>query len=150
MSNETNMTLGAKPIKAPSDPDDVTFYLHPHPRSPFSEAVQVGQTLYLSAMIGLDGEGKLAEGFEPQVHWIMKNTAEILERYGLGLEHVFKATVMLTDIDQWGQFNKLYKPYFHPSRLPVRTAFGVTSLAYGAAVELEFWAFVPDKKTDKK
>jgi 2-iminobutanoate/2-iminopropanoate deaminase len=144
MSNETNKSLGIKPIKADTDPDDVTFFLHPHPRSPFSEAVQVGNTLYLSAMIGLDDKGKLAEGFEAQVHQIMANTAEILGRYGLGLEHVFKATVMLTDIDQWGPFNKLYKPYFHPSRLPVRTAFGVTSLAYGAAVELEFWAYVPE------
>jgi len=141
MSNTENLPK-IKPIPA----QGVTYYLHPHPRSPFSEAVQVGNTLYLSAMIGLDSNGKLAEGFESEVKYIMANTQEILNRYGLGLEHIFKTTVMLTDIDKWGEFNRLYKAYFHPARLPVRTAFGVTSLAYGATVEVEFWAHVPSEE----
>ena len=138
MSNTEDLPK-IKPIPA----DGATYYLHPHPRSPFSEAVQVGDVLYLSAMIGLDANGKLAEGFDAEVAAIMNNTADILKKYSLGLEHVFKVTVMMTDIDKWGDFNRLYKPYFHPARLPVRTAFGVTSLAYGATVELEIWAHVP-------
>jgi reactive intermediate/imine deaminase len=139
MSNTDNLPK-IKPIPA----DGVTYYLHPHPRSPFSEAVQVGNTLYLSAMIGLDANGKLAQGFEAEVHQIMSNTRDILARYNLGLEHIFKTTVMLTDAAKWSDFNKLYKPYFLPSRLPVRTALGVAGLAYGATVEIEFWAYVPD------
>ena len=139
MSNTENLPK-IKPIPA----EGITYYLHPHPRSPFSEAVQVGNVLYLSAMIGLDAEGKLAEGFEAEVRAIMENTRAILNRYGLGLEHIFKATVMLTDATKWGEFNRLYKPYFHPARLPVRTAFGVSGLAYDATVEVEFWAHVPE------
>ncbi len=140
MSNTEDLPK-IKPMPA----DGVTYYLHPHPRSPFSEAVQVGNVLYLSAMIGLDENGKLAEGFDNEVKYIMNNTAAILQRYGLGLEHIFKATVMLTDATKWSEFNRLYKPYFLPSRLPVRTAFGVSGLAYGATVEVEFWAHVPEK-----
>lgn len=136
-----------RPTINPIPADGITYYLHPHPRSPFSEAVQVGNVLYLSAMIGLDDKGKLAEGFENEVRFIMTNTADILKKYGLGLEHVFKATVMLTEIDKWGEFNRLYKTYFHPAQLPVRTAFGVSSLAYGATVEVEFWAHVPASQT---
>lgn len=139
MSNTEDLPK-IKPMPA----EGITYFLHPHPRSPFSEAVQVGNVLYLSAMIGLDENGKLAEGFENEVKYIMNNTADILKRYGLGLEHVFKATIMLTDATKWGDFNRLYKPYFHPSRLPVRTAFGVSGLAYGATVEIEFWAHVPE------
>ncbi len=139
MSNTDNLPK-IKPIPA----EGITYYLHPHPRSPFSEAVQVGNVMYLSAMIGLDENGKLAEGFEAEVRAIMENTRAILGKYGLGMEHVFKATVMLTDASKWGEFNRLYKPYFHPARLPVRTAFGVSGLAYDATVEVEFWAHVPE------
>jgi len=139
MSNIEN-----RPVINPIAADGITYYLHPHPRSPFSEAVQVGNVLYLSAMIGLDENGKLADGFEAEVKAIMSNTAAILKKYGLGLEHIFKATVMLSDITKWGEFNKLYKPYFHPARMPVRTAFGVIGLAYDATVEIEFWAHIPD------
>ncbi len=121
----------------------VIYYPHPHPRSPFSEAVQVGDVLYLSAMIGLDADGRLVDGFDAQVHQILSNTADLLKRYDLGLAHIFKTTVMLTDMGKWGGFNRLYKPYFDPARLPVRTAFGVTELAYGAEVEIEFWAKIP-------
>ena len=135
-----------RPTINPISADGITYYLHPHPRSPFSEAVQVGNVLYLSAMIGLDEKGKLADGFDSEVRFIMSNSADILKKYGLGLEHIFKTTVMLTDIDKWGEFNRLYKTYFHPARLPVRTAFGVSSLAYGATVEVEFWAHVPETK----
>ena len=123
--------------------DEVQFFLHPHPRSPFSEAVQVGNVLYISAMIGLDNEGKLVEGFEPQTRQTLSNLGEILGKYGLGLEHVFKVTVMMTDMTKWGEFNKIYRTYFHPSRLPVRTAFGVAGLAFDAMVELEVQAYIP-------
>jgi 2-iminobutanoate/2-iminopropanoate deaminase len=138
------MSLTPTPIK-PVPVDGAVFYMHPHPRSPFSEAVQVGNVFYLSAMIGLDQHGKLVEGFEAQTKQIMYNTQDILKRYGLGLEHIFKVTVMMRDMANWPEFNKLYKPYFHPARLPVRTAFGVNELAYGADLELEVQAFVPHK-----
>ncbi|WP_229807537.1 RidA family protein [Asticcacaulis endophyticus] len=123
--------------------DDVQFFLHPHPRSPFSEAVQVNNVLYISAMIGLDADGKVVEGLEAQTRQTLSNLAEILGKYGLGLEHVFKVTVMMTDMSKWSEFNKIYRTYFHPSRLPVRTAFGVAGLAFDALVELEVQAYIP-------
>ncbi len=136
MSGSTETPV--KPVHA----DGAIFYMHPHPRSPFSEAVQVGPVLYLSAMIGLDNNGQLVEGFDGQVRQIMHNSQAILERYSLSLDNVFKATVMLTDMDKWGAFNRIYKPFFQPTRLPVRTAFGVSGLAYGAEVEIEFQAWI--------
>ncbi|MDE3116534.1 MAG: RidA family protein, partial [Pseudomonadota bacterium] len=52
--------------------------------------------------------------------------------------------VMLADMRQWAEFNKVYVEYFKPGRLPARSAFGCNGLALGAAVEVEAWAHVKE------
>ena len=109
---------------------------------PFSEAVRVGDMIYLSGQVGnLHGKLELAPGgIEAETHQMMENIQRALAPLGRSLDDVFRCSVMLRDMAQWGTFNQAYVKYFTPDRLPVRTAFGVADLVLGAVVEMECWA----------
>ena len=111
---------------------------------PFSEAVRVGDILYLSGCLGnVPGTMELVQGgIEAETRQTMENIRAVLEHNGLTFGHVIKSTVMLADMKQWQDFNKVYVTYFSRDRLPARSAFGVNGLALGACVELECIAFV--------
>jgi 2-iminobutanoate/2-iminopropanoate deaminase len=110
---------------------------------PFSDAVRVGNVLYLSGAIGIDDSGKVVQGgIEAETKQIMERVRKTLERNGSSMDKVFKCTVMLADIKEWAAFNAVYRTYFSKQRFPARSAFGTTGLAFGARVELECWAVV--------
>ena len=108
---------------------------------PFSEAVRVGDMLYLSGQLGnLPGSTELAPGgIEGEARQTMDNIKAILERYGSSLDRVVKCTVMMADIAEWSAFNEVYVTYF-PGPKPARSAFAASGLALGAKVEVECWA----------
>lgn len=108
---------------------------------PFSDAVQVGNMLYLSGKLGnLPGSMQLAEGgIQGETRQTMEHIKAALEKYGSSLDQVVKCTVFLADIDEWGAMNEVYKTYF-PSNRPARSALGVSGLALGARVEIECMA----------
>jgi 2-iminobutanoate/2-iminopropanoate deaminase len=109
---------------------------------PFSEAVRVGDMLYLSGKLGTDSSGKVVPGgIAAETHQAMGNIKAALERCGSSLNQVVKATVMLADMNEWAQMNKVYVTYFS-DRLPARSAMGVNGLARGARVEIEVIAIV--------
>lgn len=110
---------------------------------PFSEAVRVGNTLYLSGQIGVvPGTMQLADGgIEAEAKQTMENIKTSLEAHGYSMSNLIKCTVMLADISEWGAFNEVYKSYF-PERYPARSAFGTNGLALGARVEVECMAAV--------
>jgi reactive intermediate/imine deaminase len=114
-------------------------------RLPFSTAVRVGDMLYLSGQIGNRPDGTLPEGIEAQSRQVMDNIGAVLKSADLGFGDVVKCTVMIDDIKQWGDFNKVYVTYFHDGRFPVRSAFGADGLAMGALVEVECWAYAGHK-----
>ncbi len=105
---------------------------------PFSEAVRVDDTLYLSGMIGvIPGTLELVQGgLEAETRQTLDNIRMILEAHGASMSHIVKCTVMLEDISEWGAFNEIYKTYFDSS-YPARSAFGADGLALGARVEVE-------------
>jgi 2-iminobutanoate/2-iminopropanoate deaminase len=104
---------------------------------PFSEAVRVGSMLYLSGQIGMDSSMKLVSGgITPETRQAMENLKATLERYGSSLGHVIKVTVMLADMSEWAEMNKVYVTFF-PKHLPARSALGANGLAFGARVEIE-------------
>ncbi len=109
---------------------------------PFSQAVRVGDILYLSGAIGvLPGKMELVPGgIEAEAQQTMENVGAILKANGLTFDDVFKCTVMIADMSKWAAFNKIYVTYFKPDHLPARSAFGANGLALGAQVELECWA----------
>jgi 2-iminobutanoate/2-iminopropanoate deaminase len=109
---------------------------------PFSEAVRVGAMLYLSGKLGTDSSGKLVPGgIAAETRQAMENIQAALERCGSSLNHVVKATVMLADMNEWAEMNKVYVTYFS-DHLPARSAMGVNGLSRGARVEIEVIAVV--------
>jgi reactive intermediate/imine deaminase len=110
---------------------------------PFSEAVRVGNMLYLAGQVGnLPGALAVVEGgIVPETRQVRENIRAALERHGSSLDRVVKCTVMIDDIEQWGAFNEVYVEFF-PGPKPARSAFGADGLALGAAVEVECWATV--------
>lgn len=111
---------------------------------PFSDAVRVGDTLYLSGQLGLV-DGKLPEGIEAQTKATLDNIGTILKRAGLGYKDVFHCTAMLSDMKNWPAMNAVYVTYFPEGKRPARSAFGASGLALGALIELECQAYAGKK-----
>jgi reactive intermediate/imine deaminase len=109
--------------------------------APFSSAVQVGDVLYLAGQLGNGPDGKIPAGMPAQAKQALDNVAAILKGQGLSMNDVFKCSVFLADMSQWGEFNKVYTTYFDPQRLPARSALGAKGLAAGGLVEIECWAY---------
>jgi len=112
---------------------------------PFSDAVRVGDVLYLSGQIGIGGDGKLPDGIEAQAKQAMDNIGAVLKRAGLAYADVFHCTAFLADMKDWPAFNKVYVPYFPAGAMPARSAFGANGLALGARLEIECQAYAGKK-----
>ena len=110
---------------------------------PFSEAVRVGNTLYLSGQIGIiPGKREVVPGgIEAEARQTLDNIRATLERFGSGLDDVVKCTVFLADIEEWPKFNGVYAEYF-TRPYPARSAVAGSGLALGARVEVECIAVV--------
>lgn len=109
---------------------------------PFSEAVKVGGTLYLSGQIGLvPATQKLAAGgIEAETKQTMENIITVLKANDYSMNDVVKCTVFLADMEEWPAFNEVYKSYLNKGKHPARSALGANSLALGARVEVECMA----------
>jgi 2-iminobutanoate/2-iminopropanoate deaminase len=122
-----------------SEPNlDIEYYTSENLKGlPFSAAVRVGQMLYLSGQIGIDGSGKLVPGgIRAETRQAMENIKAVLEQHDSSLDHVVKATIMLADMQEWSEMNTVYVTYF-VKHLPARSALGANGLAMGARVEIE-------------
>ena len=109
---------------------------------PFSEAVRVGDTLYLSGALGIDDTGSLvAGGIEAETRQALVNISAVLARHGSAMDRVVKVTVMLADMAEWPAMNRVYVEHFGGS-LPARSAFGASGLALGGRVEIECLATI--------
>ena len=111
-------------------------------RLPFSEAVRVGDMLYLSGQLGNKPDGTLPDGIDAQARQTMDNIGAVLKRSNLGFGDVVKCTVMLDNMTDWPAFNAVYVSYFPDGKFPARSAFGADGLALGALLEVECWAYV--------
>ncbi len=104
---------------------------------PFSSAVRVDNTLYLSGNVGnIPGSLDLAEGgIAGQTRQTLDNISGVLQQFGSSMDEVVKCTVFLADIGEWSAMNDVYKTYF--KNPPARSAMGVSGLALNARVEIE-------------
>ena len=105
---------------------------------PYSQAVQAGNTLYISGQLPIDpATGAFAaEDIAGQTEQSLKNIGAILAQAGYGFADVMKTTVLLHDIADFGAMNEVYGKYFTGS-CPARAAFAVKDLPKGALVEIE-------------
>jgi len=116
------------------------FLARPGAQGPFSEAVRVGDIVFLSGVLGTDSTGRLVPGgIGPETQQALENVKAALARNGLTMDRVVKCTAMLADIAEWGAMNRVYATYF-PGPKPARSAFGASGLVFGARIELECMA----------
>jgi reactive intermediate/imine deaminase len=110
---------------------------------PFSEAVRVGNTVYLSGQLGIvPGTRNIVEGgIRAEARQTMQNIKTSLEAHGYAMTDLVKCTAMLVDMSEWGAFNEVYASFF-TGRYPARSALGASGLALGARVEVECIAAV--------
>ena len=105
---------------------------------PYSQAVEINGTLYISGQIPLDpASGKIVEGgISEQTTRVMENISAILAEAGYGFEHVVKSTCLLSDMANFKAMNEVYARYY-PADQPARAAFAVKELPLGVLVEIE-------------
>jgi 2-iminobutanoate/2-iminopropanoate deaminase len=115
----------------------------PKPIGPYSQAIQVGNLIFLSGQIPIHPTtGELVTGeVGKQTRQVLDNIKGILESQGLGMENVVKATVFLTDIGTFNQMNEVYATYFSSSP-PARSTVEVSGLAKNVDVEIEMIASI--------
>lgn len=103
----------------------------------YSQAVQVGKTVYLSGQIGLDPERmELVDGIEAQVRQVFNNLKAVTEAAGGSMTDIVKLNVFLIDLNNFSLVNTLMAEYF-TQPYPARAAVGVASLPKGALVEAD-------------
>ena len=113
---------------------------------PFSEAVRVGDLLFISGQLGhLPGKPELVPGgIAAETRQALENLGAVLARRGLGFGDVVKVTCMLADMSEWAAMNEAYASFFASGELPARSSFGTSGLALGARIELEAIAAIRD------
>ncbi|CAN9507636.1 unnamed protein product [Ophioblennius macclurei] len=105
---------------------------------PYSQAVLVDRTMYISGQLGLEPvSGQLVEGdVQAQTRQALVNMGEILKAGGCTYENVVKTTVLLADMNDFANVNDVYKQFFS-SNYPARAAYQVAALPRGGLVEIE-------------
>ena len=105
---------------------------------PYSQAVCVGEMVFLSGQLAIDpASGNLVEGgIEAQTEQALKNIEAILAEAGLTMDNVIKTTVFLADINDFTAMNEVYAKHFNGD-YPARSAVQVAALPKGALVEIE-------------
>jgi 2-iminobutanoate/2-iminopropanoate deaminase len=104
--------------------------------TPFSPAVLVNGTLYVSGLVGQDLKtGKAPEEFEAEVKQCLENIGIILREAGMSYDDVVAVQVYLTDMSLFPRMNSVYTTYFKEPR-PTRTTVGVTQLAGPFRIEI--------------
>ena len=123
------------------DIEHLSFSSAPQKVAPFSHAVRAGNYLFITGQMPTlkNDNTKLVDGgIEAQTHQVMKNLKDVLNAAGSSLEKVIFARVYLVNFGDFDKMNSVYASYFAKDKLPARTCIGVTGLAVGASVEIDF------------
>ena len=107
---------------------------------PYSPAVRAGEWVVCAGQVGIDNNGKLADGVEAQARQVLANIKAVLGDCALTMNDVAKATVFVTDIGAFGTVNAAYAEAFGDHK-PARSTVQVAALPAGAEVEIEVWAY---------
>ncbi|MGC1388129.1 MAG: RidA family protein [Steroidobacteraceae bacterium] len=104
----------------------------------YSQAVRVGNTIWVSGQIPLDPATKelVTGGIDAQIRRVFENLKAIVSAAGASFDDVVKATVFLTDLSHFALVNKIMAEYFREP-YPARAAVGVAALPRGAEIEVE-------------
>jgi len=109
----------------------------PAPIGPYSQAILVKDTLFVSGQIALEVQsGMLVQGdIQKETHQVMKNIGAILKKAGMGFTNVVKCSIFVKDLEDFGAINETYGSYF-PSNPPARETVEVSRLPKDVHVEI--------------
>ena len=103
----------------------------------YSQAVQVGNTIYMSGQIGLDpATMTMVDGIDAQIVRVFENLRAVAEAAGATLNDAVKLNIYLTDLANFAKVNETMAKYFSQP-FPARAAIGVKELPRGALVEAD-------------
>ena len=114
----------------------------PAPIGPYNQAVLVGNTLYTSGQIALDPQtGALVlESIEAETKQVMENMKEVLAAAEMTFEHVVKASIFISDMNNFAEINSIYGTYFNEETAPARETVEVANLPKFVNVEISMIA----------
>ncbi len=113
----------------------------PAPIGPYSQAVLSGNTLYTSGQIAIDpiNCSLIMETIEVETKQVMENMKAVLTEAGMTFEHVIKASIFISDMDNFSKINEVYNQYFS-SNYPARETVQVVRLPKDVNVEISMIA----------
>ena len=118
---------------------DRKYIVKPRPADikalPFSDAVLVGNTLYIAGHLGLDKNGQPPSSGEEEAKLVMESVKQTVEQAGLTMDDVVSMQIFCSDLKLYDTFNAVYKTYFHGD-FPARAFVGAGSLLRGAKYEV--------------
>ena len=103
---------------------------------PFSGAVQVGKTLYLSGDIGVDANNKVPETAEAEARLLLDRIQKTLKDAGYTMDDLVSVTVFCSDVKHYDAFNTVYRTYFK-KEFPARAFIGAGTLLFNARFEMQ-------------
>ena len=109
----------------------------------YSQAVKIGNTIYLSGQIGLDPASmQMVDGIEAQIVRVFDNLKAVCDASGASLNDIVKLNIFLTDLGHFALVNEIMARYF-TQPYPARAAIGVAALPRAALVEMDGVVVVP-------
>jgi reactive intermediate/imine deaminase len=103
---------------------------------PFSGAVRIGDTLYLSGNIGIDADQKVPASAEQEARNVLDSIQGTLQKAGMTLDDLVVVQVFCSDVAHYDAFNKVYRTYFK-KEFPARAFIGAGKLLFGARFEVQ-------------
>ncbi len=103
---------------------------------PFSGAVQVGDTVYLSGALGLDANRRVPDTADAEARNVLNAVRQTLERAGLTMDDLVSVQVFCSDVAHYDAFNAVYRTYF-TKEFPARAFIGSGPLLNGARFEVQ-------------
>lgn len=116
----------------------------PAPIGPYNQAVQVNNTLYTSGQIALDPNTMelVMDNIEVETHQVMKNLKAVLQAANMDFSNVVKASIFISDMNDFAKINKVYGSYFDESTAPARETVQVAVLPKNVNVEISVIAVI--------
>lgn len=114
----------------------------PTPIGPYNQAVLSGDTLYISGQIAINPKTELLtlDSIEIETTQVMKNLQAILKAAKMDFNHVVKASIFITNMDNFTSINKIYSNYFDDANAPARETVQVSKLPKNVNVEISMIA----------
>jgi 2-iminobutanoate/2-iminopropanoate deaminase len=123
-------------------PQPIQVTAAPPQNDTYSQAVRLGDLIYLSGQLGVAPDGTLPESFPDQVRQALENVSTVLQAAGSSLSLVAKVNIYVTDFSRLREMNAVYPAYF-PHR-PAKTTVEIARLDKGAQIEVEVVAAAGD------